>query len=393
MNLFDDNFDGGDAGFDEDDFFSSAQPAASILADPEGLLPPRKSNYLIGHENVEQTLIDLINSGAMPHALIFSGPAGIGKSTMAFRLARYLLKHGTVDPAQDSLFGDAPAAATSLNMESNDPTFSKVTSGGHPDLLTIERPMDAKKGMQKNNLDVDTARKVAPFLRMTASNGGWRVVIVDDADSMNRNAQNALLKILEEPPKNALLILVCHRLGAMIPTIRSRCRVLNFNPLNAESMAALMQKEVGGHLETEQKDILSAMAGGSIGTAQKIMVSKGLETTQIILEMFKSWPNFNWVDIHHLAEQAGRAGQDDNFTNIENSFLWVIESFIFSKASNNAALPSPLNQDVFVKMAAYHQLPTWLKIFEELKTHFYQMRNSNLDKRQGVLGAFGILAQ
>ena len=116
-----------------------------------------------------------------------------------------------VDTAQDSLFGggdDLAAPATTLDIPTDDPVFAKVASGGHPDLLVVERQTDPKTGQIKSNLDVQTARKVVPFLRMTSSDGGWRIVIVDDADLMNRNAQNALLKILEEPPQNTLLILV-----------------------------------------------------------------------------------------------------------------------------------------------------------------------------------------
>ena len=142
-----------------------------------------RSNFFVGHEDCQRKLIDLINSGAMPHALILAGPQGIGKSTFAFRAARFLFKNGTTDSDQDSLFGgDAPTEVTSLTVAPDDPIFTKVASGGHPDLLVIERPMDIRKNTQKAHVDVDTARKVAPFLRMTSADGGWRVVIIDDAE-------------------------------------------------------------------------------------------------------------------------------------------------------------------------------------------------------------------
>jgi DNA polymerase-3 subunit delta' len=158
--------------------FASSYESDEALGEPEGLVEPRHSNFFVGHESAQERLLSLINSGAMPHAMIFSGTQGIGKSTLAFRLARTLLKHGTPDSNQDSLFGDAaPADITSLSIDADDPVFSKVAAGGHPDLLTIE-PLEGKK-----SLDVNTARKVAPFLRMTSADGGWRVVIVDDADT------------------------------------------------------------------------------------------------------------------------------------------------------------------------------------------------------------------
>ena len=374
---------------EEEGGFSSYAPA-----EPEGLKAPRDSALCLGHFQTEQTLLDLINSGAMPHALIFAGPIGIGKSTLAFRLARYLLKNGTAgssSSSQDSLFGDTPLEATSLDIPASDPIFSKVASGGHPDLLSIERPIDPKKGIRKTNLDVETARKVAPFLHMTSADGGWRVVIVDDANSMNRNAQNALLKILEEPPSDALLILIAHRLGAMIPTIRSRCRVLPFNPLAKDVLAQLMETEIGGTLSGDEQKILNLMASGSIGTAQKIIETNGLETAQNVLGIFEKWPNFSWVDIHHLAESAGRAGQDATFRNIENIFLRLIESIIFAKAKGLIALEAPLDGASYTAMLSHYSLEECLKICEKLKEHFARAQFANLDKKQGVLGAFNIL--
>lgn len=369
-----------------DDSFGSYIPE-----EPEGLTPPRESTLCLGHEQTEQTLLDLINSGAIPHAMIFSGTVGIGKSTMAFRLARYLLKNGTADSSQDSLFGDAPLEATSLNVSASDLIFSKIAAGGHPDLLTIERPVDAKKGTQKNNLDVETARKVVPFLRMTSADGGWRVVIIDDADSMNRNAQNALLKILEEPPANTLLVLITHRLGAIIPTIRSRCRVLHFNPLNEETLAKLMEKEVGETLSPQEQHIINLMADGSMGIAQEIVETNGLETAATIFDIFNNWPDFNWINIHHLAESAGRQGQDAAFKNVETAFLKITETLAFAKGKGINALPAPLDSAVFTKMLAHYSLEEWLKICENLKEHFRQARHANLDKKQAVLGAFNLM--
>ena len=359
-----------------------------VMEEAEGLLPPRKTTLCLGHTGIEKTLLNLINSGAMPHALIFSGQQGIGKATMAFRLARYLLKNGVPDDAQDSLFGDAPVEATSLDVPHDDPIFSRVVSGGHPDLLTIERAIDSKKGTQKNTLDVETARKVAPFLRMTSSDGGWRVVIIDDADTMNRNAQNAMLKILEEPPKNTLLILLCHRLGAMIPTIRSRCRVLHFDPLNHEDFSALLQKEIGNMLSTEDQNLLKILSQGSMGQAQEIINSNGLETAHQVLEIVKNWQNFNGVDIHHLADQAGRAGQNNSFIMIEKTFLSFVEQIVFGLAGQGFSQKMLDNQSIIQSQKTLHD---WLQTFDNLKAHFIQVSQVNLDKRQGVIGAFNIL--
>lgn len=375
-----------------DDFQEHEEDGSYIPAEPEGLLPARESSLFLGHESVEKRLLNLINSGNIPHAIIFSGLKGIGKSTMAFRLARYLLENGASDPNQDSLFGDAAPAtdAASLDISADDPVFHKVASGGHPDLLTIERAVDDKKGTVKNTLDVDTARKVVPFLRMTSSEGGWRIVIVDDADTMNRNAQNALLKILEEPPDNTVLILISHRLGAMIPTIRSRCRIVEFDPLPEGDLTTLMEKEVGETLSAYEQKVLCSIANGSIGTARKIIESDGLETAQTILRIFERWPDFNYVDVHQLADSAGRQGQNAVFDDIERTFLFIFEKIIFAKAHGHSTLEEPLEQPIFQQILNEYSLKGLLETFEQLKQHFEQAKFSNLDKKLAVIEAFNL---
>jgi DNA polymerase-3 subunit delta' len=372
---------------DTEDEFGAYEPDL-----PEGLPLPRYSALCLGHEHQEKALLELINAGSMPHAIIFNGPKGIGKSTMAYRLARHLLKHGASDPNQDSLFGDVPADDFSnLDVNEEDSVFRKVASGGHPDLLTIERAVDEKKGHRKASLDVETARKVVPFLRMTSSDGGWRIVIVDDADTMNRNAQNALLKILEEPPNNTVLILICHRLGAMIPTIRSRCRVLNFDPLNQKDFETLIEREVGSTLSAHQLKILAAMANGSVGTAREIIESNGLETADTVLSIIKQWPDLNQVDIHHLADTAGRPGQDGVFKDIERTFLFITENLSLAKARNTGSLQLPLEGEAFLQLLNQHTLDFWLTRHEALTDHFRQAQYANLDKRLAVIGAFNLL--
>ena len=362
----------------------------------EGLDEPRHSNICLGFETQEKQVLDLYESGQMPHALIFSGPKGIGKSTFAYRVARFLLKNGLKDNDSDQggLFGEALPSEplASLDVSKNEPTFTQVAAGGHSDLLTIERQIDTKKGARKANLDVETARKVAPFLRMTASNGGWRLVVIDDADTMNRNAQNALLKILEEPPKNTLLILITHRLGAMIPTIRSRCRTINCQPLNNDHMKTLLGKVAGSTLSNDEESMILSMSSGQIRKAIDLYEQGGLEILTELLSVCGSWPQFPWVTIHQMADNVGRAGQDSAYKAFEQSFLWLAETITLAKAKNIISLDKPLNSGVFASMMAHYSLEQWLNICENLKQHFDQARVSNLDKRQAVLRAFAHLS-
>ena len=189
--------------------------------------PPRGNPDLLGHEAVEAELRRLFDSGRMPHALLLSGPRGIGKATLAFRLARFVLAQGGGgEQAGPSLFGDdsgggEDAGSTGLATPPESGTFRRVASGGHADLLTVERSYDPSRRRLRGEIVVGDTREIGAFLRLTPADGGWRVVVVDGADEMNRNAANALLKILEEPPRRALLLLVAHSPGKLLPTIRS----------------------------------------------------------------------------------------------------------------------------------------------------------------------------
>lgn len=382
--MFDDFLD------DDDELYDDAGTPASDNA--SALRAPREAINIIGHEELEQTFLTLFNNQKLPHAMIFAGPKGIGKASTAFRLAKFLLKHGKGDDNQDSLFGEAAPAETpvSLDVAESDPVFQRVASSGHSDLLTIERPLDTK-GEQKSSIDVDSVRKVAPFLRMTSAEGGWRVVIVDDAESMNRNAQNALLKILEEPPKKVLLILICHRLGAMIPTIRSRCRTFHFQALSNETLTGLLKSGVSSMTGSEVK-LLADMAAGSIGRAMELHDEGGQESINTITTLLSTWPQMEWPRIHHLADSLGRFGASEaSYNNFANIFVWICESFLRAKAVNSDKLPETLKTEALEALKNHYSLEQWIEICEKLKAHFTAVDVSNLDKRQGVIGAFAIL--
>src|SRR5437879_2215507 len=201
-----------------------AAPAAEPIAPL-----PRANPDLLGHQNAEAELRRLFDSGRMPHALLLSGPRGIGKATLAFRFARFVLAGGAGEGSSPLLFAAADNGGLAIPPESG--TFRRVASGCHADLLTVERAWDPRRRRLRSEIVVDDAREIGAFLRLTPAEGGWRVVVVDGADEMNRNAANAMLKILEEPPRLALLLLVAHSPGRLLPTIRSLCRRLPLAPL------------------------------------------------------------------------------------------------------------------------------------------------------------------
>ncbi len=351
---------------------------------------PRTMPFCAGQEKAEHTLLELYHSNRMPHGIIFAGQKGIGKATTAFRLARFLLKNAPKDPNQNSMFDDAPAETPkTMDIPSDDRIFRQVASGGHPDLLTIERTYDATKNKTQDLLAVAELRKVEPFLRRTASEGGWRVVIIDDADTMNRNAQNALLKILEEPPAQTVIILVAHRAGALIPTIRSRARTLNFDKLSPDIITDLLAQN-GTYIDPFQGETLSALAEGSFGAALGMLEDGGLEMLETILEFIKS-PD--WPKIHSFADQISRAGQETQYKTFTTILLWIYKTLSFAKARGLALQPAALNEEPLSTILQNSSLAQLLKICENLSDCFESTARANLDKRQAVLSAFKTIQQ
>lgn len=203
------------------------------------------------------------------------------------------------------MFG-APAAPTSLHVDDDHPDMRLIRSGAHPRLFVLRRGWDDKADKLKSVITVDEVRKLKAFFGLSATDGGRRVVIVDAADEMNVNAANAILKLLEEPPAGATLLLVSHQPFRLLPTIRSRCRELRCGLLDATDMAsALAQADI----RTDSTDALAALSGGSVGEAIRLINLDGLSLYSEIIGLFGGLPNFDRPRALRLADSCtGKAG-------------------------------------------------------------------------------------
>lgn len=372
-------------GDDDEEFMDDDSNSGYVLPEDVGLPLPRFATSVIGHDDVEKNLLDAINAGKIPHAMIFSGLQGIGKSTMALRLAKFLLTW-KIDTGP-SLFGDSePAIATSLDSNPEDSGVKLIQSGGHPDMRMIEKLFDEKTSRFKESLSIEQIREIPEFMQKTPFLGGWRIVIVDDADTMTRQAQNGLLKILEEPPQNAILILITHRPGQMLPTIRSRCRLFEFSVPSRADFDRLLENQVS-NLEA-----LYNISGGSIGTALRLMETGALKSLEQITTLLAPWPNLNKVDIHLMAEVLGGKGNDtDSLIGFQDTLIWVCEQIAKARARGLSKLPVPLSGQPYLTMLADYTLEDWSKICDNLRTHFDMVKYGSLDKRHAIMGAFSIL--
>ena len=347
---------------------------------------PRAMAFCSGHYGIEQKLLQLYTAGRLPHALIFAGPAGVGKATMAYRFARFLLKNGLKNHGQAGLFGGAAPDPKSFDVPQEDAVFRRVASGSHPDFFSTEKKFDDAKGIYKDTLDVEEIRKIAPFLRMTPSEGGWRIVIADDADCMTRNAQNGILKILEEPPRNSILILVAHRAGVLIPTIRSRAHMVNFSSLDKMTMKELIEK-YNHSLSSRDTETIIRLSSGSFGKALEYINGDALGTIETLVKILQDGAaQTPWATIHKFSDLLSSHGNDKSYGVFLEITQWLMREIAIARARGNTL---PLYTGDFLKNSSLEQI---LEICKNLEEYIGRSEAANLDRRQTVLGAFSLLA-
>ncbi len=251
----------------------------------DGAPHPRRTARLVGQGTAEAAFLTAYGSGRLHHAWLITGPRGVGKATLAWRIARFLLAE---EPAGQGLFGDTPPAPDSLDVPADHPVLRRMAALSEPRLCLVRRGWDDKKDRLKTEITVDEARKLKSFLSLSAADGGRRVIIVDSVDEMNVSAANALLKILEEPPALTTILLVSHQPARLLPTIRSRCRELRCATLGPEDLAgALAATGVDVPADSEA---LAELSGGSPGEALGLVMLEGLAGYAAIVALFAGAP-------------------------------------------------------------------------------------------------------
>lgn len=264
----------------------------------DGVPEPSENPHLVGHGEAASMLAAAYRAGKLPHALLLTGPLGVGKATFAFHLAYHLLKF----PRHES----APAELAAPDPES--PLFRQIAIGAHPSVLHLTRPANEKTKGFKTVVTVDEIRRVSRFLSMTSHDGGYRVVIVDPADDMNVSAANALLKNLEEPPSRTVFILISHSPGGLLPTIRSRCQMVRLAPLaDNDLMAALGGLEPPPPADDASRRALAERAGGSVRMAVLLTQYGGLEIAEATDAIVRG-RNLDVAATHRIADAV--AGRD-----------------------------------------------------------------------------------
>ncbi len=346
-------------------------------------LTPRKNPALLGHAAAESLLLEAAQSGRLAHAWILGGPRGIGKATLAYRFARYLLAGG--DTQGGGLFGDAPAT---LAIEEDDPVFHRVASGGHSDLFTVERTENPSTKKLRTEIVVEDVRKATGFLHLTPGEGVWRVVVVDAADEMNRVAANAILKILEEPPAATVFLLVSHAPGRLLPTIRSRCRMLPLQLLERDVVMELLAAH-RPELEDHERGMLAGLATGSIGEAVALADAGGLALYREMVKLLGDIGSLNIEAVHTLGDKLARANNAAAF----ETFSRMLSDWL-SKLVRNTAGGAPVEEivpgesEAATAFGGAARLAQNLAAWEKVSRLLAQADSANLDRKQVVVSAF-----
>ncbi len=316
---------------------------------------PRANDRFLGHGQAVAALHAAAMSGRLHHAWLIGGGAGIGKATLAYRFARWLL---------------AGATSANLSVAASHPAFKRVAANTHADLLTIDRRLNEKTKKMQTEIVVDTVHEVGKFLRLTAGEGGWRVVVVDGAEDMNRNAANALLKLLEEPPKRAILLLVSHAPGRLLPTIRSRCRRLNLGPLADDEVEALLADYAPDVREADRRRI-ARLSEGSIGAALTLAAETGIAIAALVDEALAGPVPARRAQA--IADAAARA--EDGF----EIFFALLRGGLAAWTRRAARLPSA------------QKLAPRVAVWQEFGKLEREVQNLNLDKRAAIIVALSQL--
>ena len=275
---------------------------------------------LVGHDDALREVREAFASGRMHHAWMITGIEGIGKATLAKQIARDVLGGGY-------RHAENPDYLRTAKM---------VDAESHPDMLIIRRPMDEKTGKQKITLPVDEARKAAEFLHKTATHGVWRVVIIDEAHTMNANAQNAILKIVEEPPAHTLILITVTVPGALLPTIRSRCRLLKLSPLSPDDMRHILEI-TAPNAPPEDLAAIITLARGSVGFAEQMLQVNILPLYREMTAILAAMPAMNVPAVHKLADQIARKGDSDAFTLLSALLVDHLRDVTVTQAIGNGA--------------------------------------------------------
>jgi len=360
--------------------------AAEIEAPPEadrleGFPHPRETKELFGHDGAERTLAEALAGGRMHHGWLLAGRQGIGKATLAYRFARAAL----AEPEERT--------PGSLAIAQETRAARQVRALSHPGLLVIRRPFDEKAKRFTASIPIDEVRRLRSFLGHRASGDTWRVVIVDEANELNINAANALLKSLEEPPPRTVFLLVSSAPGRLLPTIRSRCRMLPLQPLSSEALRSAATQALAAAGEDVPRETdwppLERLAEGSIRRLLGLWRAGGLELHERIAKLTTDLPRVDWRLAHALSDELQPAAAQQRFELFFELLLNELGRLIRAQAAGEGRSEE---RELAAKLIGEERLASFAALWERIGRSKAETLALNLDRKALILETVGGLA-
>ncbi len=279
---------------------------------------PRETMALFGQSEAEATFLTACRAGRLHHAWLIMGSRGIGKATLAWRIARYMLIDAKMRAEGNGVSAGLPRDC--LDVPEGHAVTRQMIALSEPGIRLVRRPYDGKSKRLRKFITVGEIRGLKTFFELTSADGLPRVVIVDSADEMNASASNAVLKVLEEPPENSYFFLISHSPSCLLPTIRSRCRTLKCKPLPKPDLVKAM-KQAGGTVSDAEIDSMVELTCGSVGDALRLRESDGLETYTRLIELISKAPG---IPRHKVIEFASSCDGKENEGHFETAIQLLL---------------------------------------------------------------------
>ncbi|MDF2971276.1 MAG: family transcriptional regulator [Microvirga sp.] len=333
----------------------------------EGAPHPREQFAFFGHREGEEAFLEGLRSDRLHHAWLIGGAQGIGKATLAYRVARAVLDHQTAsDKSLASL--DVPAEAQ---------VARQVAALSHPNLAVLRRSPPTDKKAASSTIPVDAVRRALNMFGSTAANGGYRVCIVDSAEDLTISSANALLKVIEEPPPRSLFLIVSHAPQRVLPTIRSRCRRLLLRPLEDQEIRATIASlgSPWSDIPVDLVDQALRYGEGSLRRTLELLDAEKVAFIEQVTKLLDGLPRTDTKQILALAEALARRDADDSYElTLETVQRWVSER-LHDRAGLGASRLAPL-----------------VEVCEKIGRSAREIDVFNLDRRPFILTMFDDLA-
>ncbi len=345
---------------------------------------PRDISNLLGLKEAERALFDGFMSGKMHHAWIISGQKGIGKASLAYKFAQFILEYSTPKQVYD-------AGLTKIDPSHEVSSAHQIRAQSHPSLFVLKRQFNEKTKKFGQNITIENVRKAEKFLHQTVEKNTWRIVIIDSADDLNRNSANALLKSIEEPPENLLFLIISSMPAKLLPTIRSRCRMLKVKDLSNQTLVDLMQQyEV--NVPADELDIILFLSQGSFARILELIDVDGLEIYKRMMAILDQLPNISREHLHKLASELALKVNESKYLFFLQLFLDILARFIKFKslgamADQHLSIPN-VEINLFERLSPHFTLDALFALWEDSEQKFRINSAFNMDKKQTIITEF-----